>query len=186
MLIEDAQRDMRDAYLSGAPGMLVSAVIWLVAGLVALHASNRSGVFALFAGGVLIFPLSVLACRMAGRSGRHALGNPLGGSALEGTGWLIFSFPTAFAAYVASASWFFPSMLLVIGGRYLTFKTLYGIRLYWACGLALALAAWLLAAAGSPPHVSAFVGAAVEACFALAILSGVRRRHLPRPGTTAP
>jgi hypothetical protein len=167
MNTEDAQRDMRDAYFAGGPGMLASALAWAVAGGVTVHVSARAGVLALFAGGMLIHPVGVLLCRLLGRSGRHDPRNPLGPLTLENTGWLLFSLPLAFAVSLLNMGWFFPAMLLVIGGRYLTFHTVYGLRLYWVCGAVLALAAYGLAAAKAPPHLAALAGAALETVFAL-------------------
>jgi hypothetical protein len=40
---------------------------------------------------------------------------------------------------MANLSWFFPAMLMVIGGRYLSFAVVYGLRTYWALGASLAV-----------------------------------------------
>lgn len=175
MTADEAQRDMRLAYFSGAPGVLASAFAWLVAGFVALGPSPSHAVLALFAGGMLIHPVGVLLCKALGRSGQHAKSNPLGALALENTGWLIFCLPIAYAVSLYNMLWFFPAMLLVIGGRYLTFHTLFGMRTYWVCGAALALAGYLLAASKSQPHVAAFAGSAIEAVVAAAVLLRARR-----------
>ena len=155
--------------------MLASAFSWLIAGFVALRASPASAVLALFAGGMLIHPVGVLLCKAMGRSGRHSKANPLGALALENTGWLILCLPITYAVAQYNVLWFFPAMLLVIGGRYLTFRTLYGMRVYWACGASLAFVGYLLAASKSQPHIAAFAGSAVEAAFAATILLRVRR-----------
>lgn len=175
MTMDDAQRDMRQAYFSGAPGMLASALAWAVAGATALQFSAASAVLVLFAGGMLIHPVGVLLCKALGRSGRHARSNPLGALALEGTVWLILCLPLAYAVSQFNVKWFFPAMLLVIGGRYLTFCSLYGLRIYWACGATLALAGYLLAASKTQPHVAAFAGAAIESAFACAIALSARQ-----------
>jgi hypothetical protein len=173
--IADAQREMRFAYYGGAPGMLTSATVWLVAGLVALAISPERAIWTLFVGGMLIHPVSVLLVRVMGRPGRHSAGNPLGALALATTFWLILSLPLAYAASLLRIEWFFPAMLCVIGGRYLTFATVFGARIYWACGAALALAGYALARANVPAEFAAFAGAAIEAAFALAIFRSTRR-----------
>jgi len=175
MTTDEAQRDMRLAYLSGAPGMLASALAWLAAGVVAAQVSHSAAVLMLFAGGMLIHPAGVLLCKALGRSSRHAKTNPLGALALESTAWLILCLPIAYAVSQFNVRWFFPAMLLVIGGRYLTFRTLFGLRVYWACGATLALAGYLLAVSKSQPHVAAFAGAAIEVAFATAILLRTER-----------
>lgn len=171
----EAQRDMRSAYLSGAAGMFASASAWAVAGAVALQVSASNAVWALFAGGMLIHPAGVLLCKILGRTGKHSKTNPLGALALENTGWLILSLPAAYAVSLANIHWFFPAMLMIIGGRFFTFHTLFGLRIYWVCGGALALAGYLLARSQAQPHISAFAGAAIEFTFAVAIALHDRR-----------
>ena len=175
MTVDEAQGDIRVAYFSGAPGMFASSIAWLVAGVIALQISTESAVLALFAGGMLIHPVGVLLCKALGRSGTHAKSNPLGALALESTAWLILCLPITYAVSQFNVRWFFPAMLLVIGGRYLTFRTLYGLRIFWACGALLAAAGYLLAVSKSQPHVAAFAGAAVEAAFATAIFLRAER-----------
>lgn len=68
-------------------------------------------------------------------------------------------------------------MLFVIGGRYLTFATLFGARIYWICGLALALAGYALVQLQAPPAAAAFTGSALEAGFAVAILVLLREKR---------
>lgn len=174
-----AQREMRDAYLGGAPGVLVSATVWCIAGLVCLWRSPQQAVWTLFIGGALIHPLSVVLLKLLKRPGRHASNNPLGPLALSSTVWMIMSLPLAWVASTVRADWFFPAMLLVIGGRYLNFATLYGTRLYWLFGAALALGAWALVSAKASPALGAFTGAAIEAGFGMALWLAERRQPAP-------
>lgn len=170
-VVSQAQQDMRHAYFGGAPGILASALAWLVAGIVAMHGSAERAVWALFIGGMFIHPLGVLLAKALGRPGAHARGNPLGVLALEGTVLLMLCLPLAFAISLFRVEWFFPAMLLVIGGRYLTFSTLYGMRLYWGCGAALAIAAFALPALHVSPPLSAISGAAIELIFAVLVFA---------------
>ena len=162
---------MRVAYAGGSSGAGASAVAWLVAGLVALQVSPRSAVIALFAGGALIFPASVILSKALGGSGAHLRTNPLGALALESTAFMLLCFPIAYAVSLYRIEWFFPAMLLVIGGRYLSFSTLYGMRLYWAFGGTLAVAAYVLFALSASPATSAFTGAAIESGFAVLLIN---------------
>jgi len=174
MSIDDAQRDMRFGYLGGAPGMFASALAWLAAGLVALSGSPKQAVVTLLIGGMLIHPVGVLLAKMLRRPGAHMKGNPLGPLALESTIWMIMCLPLAYGASLLRPEWFFPAMLLVIGGRYLTFQTMYGMRAYWACGGALAIAGMLLAKYGAPMAVGAFTGAGIELAFSAFIYIAAR------------
>jgi len=170
-----AQAEMRRGYLCGAPGVLVSGIAWLVAGAVAALHSPQAAVLALLAGGALIHPVGVLLTRALGRSGSLSAHNPLGRLAAEGTFWLLAGIAVAYGVHLLRLDWFFPAMMLVVGGRYLTFQTLYGLRTYWVlggvfCAAGLALA---LARAGAP--VAALAGGGIELLFA-ALLFGQTKR----------
>ena len=171
MTIADAQEDMRRAYCSGATGVLASALIWFVAGVVAVFYGDHASVLALLGGGMLIHPMAIALSKALGRSGSHDRENPLGRLALEGTVWLLLTLALAYGIAAYRVVWFFPAMLLVIGGRYLTFQTLYGIRVYWAGGAALTAAGVALAITGAPVYVGAFAGAVVEGAIGAVVLA---------------
>lgn len=173
--IEAAQADMRRSYLFGAPGVLVSGLVWLTAGVVALMVSAQAAVLTLLAGGALIFPLSMLLTKLLGISGKHSAGNPLGTLAGEGTFWLLAGCAIAYGMSVLRIEWFFPAMMLVIGGRYLTFQTLYGLRAYWVLGALLGAAGLALALVRAHPVVGAFAGAAIELVFAVVLFVQAKR-----------
>lgn len=175
LTIQEAQADMRRAYLSGAPGVLVSGLVWLVAGGVAVLVSDRAAVIALLLGGAAIHPLAVVLTRLLGRSGKHSADNALGSLAAEGTFWLLAGCAIAYGMHVLRIEWFFPAMLLVIGGRYLTFHTLFGLRAYWVCGAVLCVAGLGLALARAPAVTGAFAGAFIETVFAAVLF--VQARH---------
>lgn len=165
--LAQVQADMRFAHCSGAFGMLASSIAWFCAALAAAQASPRQAVWVLFIGGMLIHPSAVLISKLLGRPGHHSTGNPLGSLAWASTLWLIFSLPLAYAVSLLRIEWFFPAMLLIIGGRYLVFSSLFGMRIYWGCGLALAGAGYVLGRAGATPAVSAAAGVIIEAAFAV-------------------
>ncbi|MEO5944997.1 MAG: hypothetical protein ABIP30_12960, partial [Ferruginibacter sp.] len=129
--ISQAQADMSRGYANGAPGMIVSGLIWLTAAIVSFKFSDKQAVWTLLIGGMFIFPISVLACKLIRISGAHTKGNPLGNLAMEGTIFMIVCLPLAYGLSLQHTEWFFQGMLLIIGGRYLTFATIYGNKLYW-------------------------------------------------------
>jgi hypothetical protein len=172
---------MRFAYFGGAPGVLASAIAWLAAALVAVVVSPEGAVWALFIGGMFIFPVSVLFAKLLGRPGRHSRRNPLGTLAMEGTILLVMSLPLALVVSLYRVEWFFPAMLLLIGGRYCTFATLYGTRMYWALGGVLAVAAFVLVATRMPPVVGALTGGLIEIVFAAALFSARGDSNSARP-----
>jgi hypothetical protein len=167
---QQAQADMRDAYVNGATGVAVSGAVWVLAGGLCVAVSNQVGVYALLAGGAVIFPLSVLLAKLLGRRGFHAAGNPLGTLASEGTFWLVAGVAVAFGVSLLRLEWFFPAMLLAIGARYLTFQTLYGLRTYWFLGAVLCALAMAAVFLRLPPAAAALAGGLVEVGFAVALL----------------
>ncbi len=167
---------MRRGYLSGAPGVLVSGLVWLVASGVAALYSERTAVLALLLGGAAIHPLAVVLTKLLGYSGIHSTGNALGSLAAEGTFWLLAGCAIAYGMHVLRIEWFFPAMLMVIGGRYLTFQTLYGLRAYWALGAVLCIAGLGLALVRAPAVFGAFAGASIEILFAALLFIQAKRR----------
>jgi hypothetical protein len=186
MSITDAQQQMRHAYYDGAPGVFASALAWLASGVVAITMSPKYAVVALFVGGALIFPVSVLISKLLGRPGRHARDNPLGMLAMEGTFFMLLALPIAYVVSLYRVEWFFPAMLLIIGGRYLTFSTLYGMRAYWALGGTLVAAAFALVFLKQPPMIGAFAGGTIEAVFAAVLFVISRRSATTLEGVAPP
>ena len=157
----DAQKNMRDAYVGGGPGMLVSGIVWLVASLVGLFVGVQAAVLTLFFGGMLIFPGGQQLAKLFGRAGTHEQGNPLAPLALEGAFLLFIGLFIAYVMVNIEASFSFPIMLLIIGGRYLTFQTIYGMRLYWIIGGLLAVSGGLCLAFNAPFAWGGFIGGAI-------------------------
>jgi hypothetical protein len=179
MSMSEAQRDMRQGYCSGAAGILASSLAWFVATGVALFDSAETSVWALLLGGMLIHPVAVLICKVLGSRGAHTNGNPLGQLAGSSTFWMIFCLPLAYGLRLQQTSWFFVAMLLIIGGRYLVFATLYGMRLYWVLGFVLALTACALAFLSAAAPIAASAGATIELVFAAICL--IQHRQWVRP-----
>jgi len=166
MQFEAAQADMRHAYFGGATGITTSALAWLAAAIVAHLVSPRGAIVALFIGGMFIHPAAMLLSKLLGRPGAHTKGNPLAPLAIETTVWLLLAIGVAFLASMQRPEFFFIAMLLTIGGRYFTFATLYGMRLYWVCGGVLAAAGFAAAALGAETRVIALTGGLLELLFA--------------------
>lgn len=175
MEIKNAQADMRYAYLGGAAGLFASAAMWLAAGAVAALATAKSAVIVLFVGGMLIHPLAVLACKLAGRPGAHAKENPLGALALESTGILLLGVLLSLGLAQFRVELFLPAMLVVIGGRYLVFQTLYGRPVYWLCGGLLAALGLAAAMLKLPASIVALAGGITEVVFGALVLIRQRR-----------
>lgn len=167
--LEAAQQDMREAYVYGSIGVIVSGVIWLIASLVLYYYSPQQAVWALIIGGMFIYPLGTLLEKLLGYRGSHSKGNPLGNLAMEGTIWMIMCIPLAYGLSLTKVEWFFQGMLMIIGGRYLTFASIYGTRLYWLLGGLLGLVAYGAFRWGLDAFTSALSGAVLEISFGIGL-----------------
>lgn len=163
------QSEMRQCYIWGSTGIVTSGIVWLVAALVAYLGTPQNAVWTLFIGAIFIAPVSTLLDRVLGARGMHSAGNPLGRLAMEGTVFMLMCLPLAYGLSLYRMEWFFPAVLMIIGGRYLTFATLFGTRIYWALGALLGGVAWLGFDLSLEPHWVAFGGGAAEVLFGLAL-----------------
>jgi hypothetical protein len=170
MKFEDAQKDMDFSYIGGGAGVLVSGIVWSLAGLVAIFYSNQSSMLTLFIGGMFIHPISMLVSKALKRPGNHNPENPLGKLALESTVILFVGLFLAFYVAKLNLDWFYPIMLLAIGVRYLIFNTLYGAKIYWVLGAVLMLSGMFCLLFGANFILGAFIGGLTEIIFSLVIL----------------
>jgi hypothetical protein len=130
MDILDAQRDMRSAFLGGFAGQLVSGLIWLIAAAVGTWVSPGAGMATLFFGSMGIFPLTQLGVRLLGRPGKVSPENKLWGLGPQSAFTVPINFLLVGAATLYREAWFFPAAMIVVGSHYLTFITLYGMRMF--------------------------------------------------------
>lgn len=165
--ISDAQLNMRQGYAGGSIGVLVSGTVWLVTAAASLYLQPLQTLWILLMGGVLIHPLSLVLYRLMGLKTESAKGNPFTKLAMEGTLFMIFCMPLAYGLSLQSAEWFFLGMMVIIGGRYLTFNTLYGNQMYWWLGFALGASAYLLFQFTAAIVVILVTAGVIEMCFGL-------------------
>ncbi|MBX9779836.1 MAG: hypothetical protein K2X26_05790 [Chitinophagaceae bacterium] len=162
-----AQTAMCNGYANGSIGIIVSGLIWLTSAIIAYQYSAPKAIWALFIGGMFIYPLSMLISKLIGLAGTHNKGNELGNLAMEGTIWMIMCIPLAFGLSLQQVEWFFQAMLLIIGGRYLTFNTIYGNKIYWVLGAILGLSAYLLYNFKAQSFETLLTGSFIEISFGL-------------------
>lgn len=172
MMIEEAQRQVRQGYIGGALGVLVSAGVWLLAAIVEARSGTATGFAALFIGGMFIFPLSSLVAAIFFRGRAKATSNGLTGIALESTIAMIGGLLVAWLFLRLDAPQLvFPAAAIAVGTHYFPFKTLYGDRSYWMLAAAITLAGLAGIFVGSAmPLSTAFTVALVEAVFGVAML----------------
>ncbi|MDF0714799.1 hypothetical protein PY092_01445 [Muricauda sp. 334s03] len=160
-----AQSDLRNGYADGSLGVLASGMVWMTAAIVAFLVSSQTAIWTLFFGGMLIHPLGLLMAKLLGVQGSHSKQNPLGKLVMEGTIFMLMCIPLALLLSLQNHAWFFQGMLLIIGGRYLTFTTLYGIKTYWILGGLLGAASFALFFLKASPAISALSGSIMELGF---------------------
>ena len=165
MDIREAQLEVREVYLAGSVGTLISAVLWSASAAVSTWRSPRMGAWVLVIGGVLIFPALQLALRALGRRATLRPENPLGELATQTAVIIPLCLPVVGAAALHRADWFYPGLMVVVGAHYLPFVTLYGMRLWYALGAALIAGGLMLGAYG--PRTFALGGWAGAALLAL-------------------
>lgn len=160
--LAEAQHDMRDGYANGAIGIIVSGIVWSLSSLSIHFYSSSKGIWTLIIGGMFIFPAGMLMTKLLGIRGSHHNDNPLGKLAMEGTVWMILCIPLAYGLSLQKTEWFFQGMMLIIAGRYLTFATIYGMRLYWGLAGLLVVGAYLLFSMRASDFTSALTGGIIE------------------------
>ncbi|MBW8362710.1 MAG: hypothetical protein K0M56_11060 [Kaistella sp.] len=171
-----AQNNMRTGYGDGSVGVFVSGLVWSASALAVNLYGSHTGMWALIIGGMMIFPLSTLIGKIVGVTGKHDKSNPLGKAAMEATVWMIMCIPLAYGLSFVKPEWFFQGMLLIIGGRYLTFASLYGQRMYWILGGILGLAAYALFTLQSDAFTSALSGGMIELLFGIVLYLRFKKR----------
>ena len=130
----EAQRDLGRAYVGGGPGVLVSSLVWFAAALVETRSGTGPAFAALFLGGMLIFPTSMVACRFLFRRERESRANPLGRLALESTIAMIGGLLAAWLFLPLRPDLVFPVAAIAVGTHYFVFRTIYGDIVYWLLG----------------------------------------------------
>lgn len=145
MSVADAQLEMRNAYLGGFMGQLVSGTLWLVSAGLATWSTDYSAVAILIAGGFFIFPLTVLGLRLIGHRVKTSRDNPFNQLGMQIAFVLPLCLPVVGAAALCRAEWFYPAFMIVLGAHYLPFVTLYGMRMFYALAAILAGAGVALA-----------------------------------------
>jgi len=144
MRIEDAQHEVRQAYLGGSIGQLVSAGIWLGSAALATWGSRTVGMIALIVGGMFIFPLTRLVLALLKSPAAMSRENPFNALAMQVAFTVPAAIPLVLAVSHAQAGWFYPGFMIVVGAHYLPFVTLYGLRQFAVLAAALIAGGWLL------------------------------------------
>ena len=168
---EEQQHEMRHAYYDGAPGILVSGLVWIAAALVCQQFGINTAVWTLLIGGALIHPISIIVTKALGRPAKTSKANALNQLAMASTIWLILCCAMAYGLFLLKPALFFPTMMATIGSRYLIFASVFGRSIFWTLGLSLIVAANLAFFLAVPLAVAAGLGGLIEVLFAFLVFS---------------
>jgi len=172
---EEQQHEMRYAYYDGAPGILVSGIVWVTAALVCYYLGVNKAVWTLLIGGVLISPISTIVEKALGRPAKTDKANALNQLAMASTIWLILCCAMAYGLFLLKNELFFPAMMATIGSRYLIFASVFGRSIFWGLGATLIVAANLAFFLALSPTVAAGLGGLIEILFAFLVFSKASR-----------
>jgi hypothetical protein len=170
-LTENQQHEMRHAHYDGAPGILVSGIVWIIAALVCQQLGVNKAVWTLLIGGALIYPLGMLVTKALGRAATTSKTNALNQLAMASTIWLVLGCAMAYGLFLLKPILFFPAMMATIGCRYLIFASVFGRPVYWVLGASLLVAANLAFFLALPPPAAAALGGLIEVVFAFVVFS---------------
>jgi hypothetical protein len=184
MTVAEAQREVRGVFLGGFVGTLVSSFFWLVSAALGTWTSPRNGIIALVVGGPLIFPVTQMLLRVAGRRASLSRENPMGQLATQIAFTIPLCFPLVAAVALHRLNWFYPAMMVVVGMHYLPFVFLYGMPLFGAlCGLLVGGGIVIGLYLPQSFSLGAWVTVAALALFAFVLRAAVERER-PSPAAT--
>jgi hypothetical protein len=129
MNISDAQREVRFRFHGGFYGQLVSGVLWLLSGGLAVTVGVKSAIIALVFGGFLIFPATESLVRLSGRK-KLTEANTLRYLGMQVAFVLPFSMLLLWPVTLYRTNLFYPAMMILLGAHYIPFVFLYGMRLF--------------------------------------------------------
>jgi hypothetical protein len=132
MEIIRAQKDVRETFLGGFAGQLVSAVLWCTSGAACTWQSLRLGELVLILGGFLIFPLTQLVLRSMGHAYALPKGHPMNALGAQVAFTLPLTLPLVIGIAALRPVWFYPALMITLGAHYLPFIFIYGM---WQFGV---------------------------------------------------
>lgn len=136
MDLATAQDRLVTAYANGATGVLMSGLVWVVAGVFHITSGQGPAFWALFFGGMLIQPGAMLLARLVPGTSRPIPGNPLDRLAVESLAVLFGGLFLGYLLLRQAPSLAFPAIAMAVGARYFLFRTLYREPLFWGFGAA--------------------------------------------------
>jgi hypothetical protein len=132
MEIIQAQKDVRETFMGGFAGQLVSAVVWGASAAACTWHSLRLGGWVLLVAGFFIFPLTQLLLRSMGHAYALPKGHPMNALGIQVAFTLPMTLPLVIAIAALHPVWFYPAFMITLGAHYLPFIFMYGM---WQFGV---------------------------------------------------
>jgi hypothetical protein len=159
MDVQDAQREIRLAYMGGFCGQLVSSVIWLASAALGTWVSPKASILTIVIGGFFIFPLTHVLLRLSPRRRSVSTQNQFTGLGMQVAFVLPLSMLLLLPVGLYRLNWFFPALMVLVGAHYLPFATLYGMRMFlFLAGVLIAAGAVIALYFAATFSVGAWVG----------------------------
>lgn len=131
----DHSSEMRLTYFGAVPHTLVTAVIWLLAGLTGDLHSPIMGILVLIVGGMFIFPAGELIRKLMRINSPIREENRLPQLFMLLAFSVPLSYPLIYLIVKQDINLFFPSFMIVIGAHYLPFVFGYGMKSFGVLSL---------------------------------------------------
>ncbi len=177
MKVEDAQQELSRAYANGGPAVAISGVVWIIASIIDQNYGTRSAFNALFLGGMLIVPISILVSQKFFGAEKTDTKNPLNRLGFESTMMLFAGLLISYALLPIAPSQAFAALAAAIGARYFTFRSIYGFGLFWVLGGTLMAVATAALLKPTTQAVDVLTAVGVIECFFGILLMWRARRH---------
>ena len=178
MDIVQGQRDVRETFLGGFAGQLVSAVLWGVSAAACTWHSLRVGGVILLLGEFLIFPLTQLLLRMMGHAYALPKGHPMNALGIQVAFTLPLSLPLVLGIAAIRPAWFYPAFMIVLGAHYLPFVFMYGMwQFAGLCALLVSTGLAVGIYVPKPASLGAWLTAAILFVFAFVCRSVAMNEH---------
>ena len=138
----------------------------------------------LFFGGTLIFPLSSLVLKIMGGAATLPKGHPSISLAMQSAFTVPIGLLVAIALGALEPTLFLPASLIIVGAHYLTFISLYGMKLFGVlAGVLIAVGTVSLLWVPELREISGWVGGSVLLVFAVPLYLAYRRELAPASTT---
>lgn len=178
MQLAEAQRDVREVYLAGLPGLSISALVWFASAALGTWRSWSAAMWMLVVGGALIFVALEALVRVMHRNPALDGNNPLNPLMLQTTFLLPLLLPLIAATFQWRPDWLYPAFMIALAAHFLPFMFLFGMWHFGALGMVLFASALVFGFSGAEHFtVAGWYGGVVQLLFGFVGYEQLRRER---------